>query len=95
MKKATMFVVGILMIAMLVGFGATAAAPADPSDEQEIEKRNVGVFLEDEKKGEHCHPQWGSQLWVVGSSGGTCFCCNEDCDIESGYPCDPDKSFRI
>ena len=95
MKKATMFVVGILMIAMLVGFGATAAAPADPYDQEEIEKRNVGVFLEDEKKGEHCHPQWDNALLVLGSAGGTCLCCDEDCDAESGYPCMPDKSVRI
>ena len=95
MKKATMFVVGILMIAMLVGFGATAAAPADPYDQEEIEKRNVGVFLEDEDNGPHCHPQWGSQLWVVGAAGGTCPCCVEGCDAPNGYPCMPDKSVRI
>ena len=29
MRKATMFIVGMLMIAMLVGFGASAAAPAE------------------------------------------------------------------
>ncbi len=76
MKKATMFVVGILMIAMLVGFGATAAAPADPYDEWEIEKKGVGVFLEDDHDDDgpvHC--PWGDEYLVLGSKGGAHWCC--------------------
>ena len=41
MRKATMFIVGMLMIAMLVGFGASAGAPAELEDGMEIGTRAI------------------------------------------------------
>ena len=63
MKKATMLTVGLLMIAMVVGFGASAEAPLDrgydptfpPRDEGPSQDDGGGHFLgegEGEEKGD-------------------------------------------
>jgi hypothetical protein len=89
MKKATMFAVGMLMIAMLVGLGASAEAPAESYDDWQLEKKQRGQFQGTDVE-EHSHPLWETQWIVVGSRGGTYACC-----VECYGECPPDEPVRI
>jgi hypothetical protein len=87
MNKATMFAVGILMIAMLVGLGASAEAPLDDGcDDSSLEKMAKGRFMEAEDPTEHSHPLWGTDWNVVGSRGGAYTCVDECPDPEEPLP---------
>lgn len=90
MKNATMITVGLLMIAMLVGFGALTAGSLAKGYDWSAEDK-VGQFLEAEDDGpkEHIHPQWDTDWKVVGSRGGACPCCG-DCE-----PLPSDISVRV
>ena len=76
MKKAAMCAVGMLMIVMLVGLGASAEAPADPYDDWEMASKQTGQFLEVENEEDGpCHAPWTTEWNVVGSRGGLYTCC--------------------
>jgi hypothetical protein len=78
MKKATMFAVGMLMIATLVGLGASAEAPDEPGDDWTVETRSKGHFLEDDHSDFNdgpVHCPWETDWLVVGSNGGAHWCC--------------------
>jgi hypothetical protein len=69
MKNATMFTVGLLMIAMLVGFGASAAAPADFEYDPHIEEEAKGQFMSKDG-GPSYHPMFDPPLNYADSFGG-------------------------
>ena len=76
MNKATMFMASTLVIAMLVGFGASAAAPAEPDGEREVEMRSAGGHPEHPLPGDGCTGcPWDTEYLVVGSKGGLYTCC--------------------
>ena len=55
MRNATMFIVGMLMIASLVGLGASAGAPAEFEEEMAIGTRAMEQDPEDDEP--ECPPQ--------------------------------------
>jgi hypothetical protein len=74
MKNATMFTVGLLTIAMLVGLGASAGAPAEFEYETETAEKAQGQFMEAEGPTQHIHTLWELDWNVVGSTGGAYTC---------------------
>ena len=98
MRNATMFIVGMMMIAMLVGFGASAGAPADIEDGYVTATKEKGQFLEVDEDDdaedvdcpEHVHPLWKTAWLVVGSTGGA-YICDGDCPPDE----EPDRAIRF
>ena len=74
MKNATMCMVGLLMIVMLVGFGASAAAPAEPVDDWDRETRSVEETKKDEIPN-RCTPILDPERQDVDSYGGLYYDC--------------------
>ena len=78
-----MLTVGLLMIAMLVGLGASAAGSFAKGYDWSVETKAVGQFLEaddetdedSDEEGQHIHTEWENEYNVVGSRGGAYTCC--------------------
>ena len=89
MSYATKLAVGMLMIAMLVGLGASAEAPVDTEDDPSTGTMEKGHLLEVDDVVEHTHPLFNSELLVVGSTGGA-HTCYGDCPLDDEPPLEPD-----
>ena len=77
MNKATMFAVSMLMIATLVGLGASAEAPDDTGED--LGTATKGRFLSVEPCPTRCEPMFEDELLYVDSNGGVITICSDEC----------------